>query len=258
MTDKSFAVQLLAPDNIPSDASMIDDIVNVYKDEGVEYVFMISTTDNPKESELKIVRRLKDEGFTMIWRDVNPSVQGALDAQEAGADIIIATGRDEGGSLPAGTTGTLTIISLIAEAVDVPVVAAGGITTSKHVEAVLALGAEGAYVGTLFLLADEAGTHQKAKDAMAKAKLSDLLEFPTWPTYYRCVPTKLAEECYQMHLDGASREEINEFSGGFKAIKDAMVDGNIDEGFIVVSAAMDQINEQKPAKEILNDLVVSL
>jgi len=110
LTDKSFAVQLLAPDNIPSDASMIDDIVNVYKDEGVEYVFMISTTDNPKESELKIVRRLKDEGFTMIWRDVNPSVQGALDAQEAGADIIIATGRDEGGSLPAGTTGTLTII----------------------------------------------------------------------------------------------------------------------------------------------------
>ncbi|WP_411809393.1 nitronate monooxygenase [Bacillus haynesii] len=89
------------------------------------------------------MKKLKDLGFTVVFRESNPTVEGARDAEKAGADIIIATGFDEGGSTPFNPVGTMTIVPLIVDAVNIPVLATGGITDKRGVNASFALGAEG-------------------------------------------------------------------------------------------------------------------
>ena len=102
--------------------------------------------------------------MTVVYRQITVTPQIAKKAEEAGADIIVATGMDEGGDLPGNNIGTFSIVPLIVDSVKIPVMAAGGITDRRTFNAAFALGAEGVFCGTLFLSSKEARIPQNVKD----------------------------------------------------------------------------------------------
>ena len=159
-------------------------------------------------NEVEEVKKLKEEGFTIIYRDLNPSVESAKNIEAAGADIIIATGYDEGGGLPSHSIGTMTIVPLIADAVNIPVLAAGGIVDNRGVKASMILGAEGVYIGTRFIASKECRASDICKQDIVDSKTKDLIEINAIPTW-RCTSHKLSLELYEMEQNGATIEEIN-------------------------------------------------
>ena len=109
------------------------------------------------------IKDLKSHGVTVIYRQITVTPDNARKAEKAGADIIVATGMDEGGDLPEHHIGTFSIVPLIVDSVKIPVMAAGGITDRRTFNAAFALGTEGAYCGTLFLSSAEARTAPNVK-----------------------------------------------------------------------------------------------
>lgn len=138
------------------------------------------------EPDAAMFREFKEHGIKIVYRSLNPTPANAKAAEEAGADIIVATGFDEGGTLPEKVLGTFSIVPLIADAVDhTPVMASGGIADHRAFNAALALGAEGVYCGTAFLLSKESRMAENVKKAALAADAEDLLLFRTIPAYYR-------------------------------------------------------------------------
>lgn len=111
--------------------------------------------DGPEPAE-DIIKELKSHGVTVVYRQITITPDIAKKAEKAGADIIVATGMDEGGTLPNHNIGTFSIVPLIVDSVKIPVMAAGGITDKRTFNAALALGAEGVFCGSLFLSSTEA------------------------------------------------------------------------------------------------------
>ena len=172
-----------------------------------------------------------------------------------GADVYVATGFDEGGTLPGAQIGTFSIVPLIADAVkNIPVMAAGGIADVRGVRAAFALGAEGVFLGTGFLAAEEARTAQNVKELIVKSNAEDLHIFRTLPYFYRSIPTKLSAELVEMDKNGATREELAAKQGGGRNMKLGMLDGD-ENGFISVGLGVSFIKEIKPAKEIIEELM---
>lgn len=97
------------------------------------------------------------------------------EAERIGADILVATGYDEGGIIPARPIGTFTIVPAMVDAVSIPVLAAGGINDCRGVQAVYALGASGVYIGSRFLMTQEAPMAENVKNALLTAKNEDML-----------------------------------------------------------------------------------
>ncbi len=139
LTEKPFGVNLIptAENDIWTPA-----ILPVIKEEGVKVVVYTGYGDGSLKPAL--FDELKAAGITIIYRDINPTPENSRRAEQAGADIIVATGFDEGGTLPGTALGTFTIVPLIVDAVQrVPVMAAGGITDARGARAVHALGGGG-------------------------------------------------------------------------------------------------------------------
>lgn len=249
LTDKPFAVQYFIPMN-GDPYGFSSNVLKVVREEKVNYLLVLGMGLGNEAEEVKA---LKEEGFVIIYRDLNPTVESAKAIEAAGADIIIATGYDEGGGLPAHAIGTMTITSLIADAVNIPVLAAGGIVDHRSVKASMILGAEGVYVGTRFITSNECPASELCKQDIVNSKTSDLIEVKAMPTW-RCTPHKLASDLNLLSQNGASREELEQKLGN-GAIRVGMLEGNLDAGINTVSNAIGLIKEIKPCKEIIEELV---
>lgn len=249
LTDKPFAVQYFIP--MQGDPyGFSTNILNVIREENVKYLLVLGMGLG---NEAEAVSDLKKEGFTVIYRDLNPTVESAKNIEAAGADIIIATGYDEGGGVPSHAIGTMTIVPLIADAVKIPVLAAGGIVDNRGVKASLILGAEGVYVGTLFITSLECPASDECKQDIVNAKTEDLIEVGTISTW-RCTPHKLSLELHAMEQNGVTKEEINtKLSNG--SLRLGMREGNLDAGIVSVSNAVGLIKSIKSCKEIVDDLM---
>lgn len=249
LTDKPFAVQYFLP--VPGDTNGFSShVLKVIREEKVKYLLVLGMNAG---NEAEQVKSLKEEGFTIIYRDINPSVESAKQIEKAGADIIIATGYDEGGGLPSHTIGTMTIVPLISDAVNIPVLAAGGIVDNRGVKASFALGAEGVYIGTRFITSKESPASDICKEDIIKAKTTDLVyvnAFPSW----RCVSHKLASELNELYNNGASRSEIQAKLGS-GAIRTGMLKGNLDDGINTVSNSIELITDVKSCKDIIDELI---
>ena len=148
-----------------------------------------------EEVHADIFKEFKKRGIKIVYRSLNPSPENAKAAEDAGADIIVATGFDEGGTLPNMVLGTFSIVPLIVDAVKhTPVMAADGIADNRAFNAALALGAEGVYCGIAFLMSKESRMAENVKQAILKSNARDLLLFHTIPAYYRSLPGILANE----------------------------------------------------------------
>ena len=194
LTEKPFGVNLIptAENDIWTPA-----ILPVIKEEGVKVVVYTGYGDGSLKPAL--FDELKAAGITIIYRDINPTPENSRRAEQAGADIIVATGFDEGGTLPGTALGTFTIVPLIVDAVQrVPVMAAGGITDARGARAVHALGAEGVFAGSVFISTIESRVPDSVKAKIVAANGLDLRLFRTLPDYYRALPGKLSDTLVAM------------------------------------------------------------
>lgn len=246
LTDKPFAVTLI----VSGDLTFTAPILKVVIDEGVKAVLINGILDE------NIFKQLKDHNIKIIFRPQTPTIADAQAAEKMGADIYVATGFDEGGTLPNRTIGTFSIVPMIVDAVhQMPVMAAGGIGDVRGVRAALALGAEGVFVGSLFIPVHESPAAENVKQLIVDATAEDLLLYRTLPAYYRSLPGRLTEELVEMDQQGASREELAQKMGGTVNMKVGMLEGDTEAGYVSVGTGITPIKKIQSVKEVVEDLM---
>ena len=245
LTDKPFGVPFM----LSYDLSLIPLMVDLLIDESVPVVLGNGWLDPA------IYAKLKTAGIKIICRLPNPNLTDALKAQKLGADILVLTGFDEGGTLPMKEVGSFSVLAEFVGKVDLPIMLAGGIGNKKAVQASLALGAEGVWVGTAFIATTECRSHQKVKEWIVGATANDLLLFRTEPYYYRSLPTTLAKQCFEMSEAGASRADIAKLMNAGTGMRLGMLEGDFDNGYVSVGNGIGAINRIKSVQELIDELM---
>lgn len=236
---KPFAVNvpLLYPD--------IVDIMEIIVQEGVPIVF--TSAGSPKTW----TSHLKAHNITVVH--VVSSVKFAVKCQEAGVDAVVAEGFEAGGHNGREETTTLCLIPAVRDAITIPLLAAGGIANGRAMMACMALGADGVQIGSRFAASTESSAHQNFKDSIVKAQEGDTLLTMKQLTPVRLIKNKFFNEVQEAELRGASREELAILLGRARA-KKGMFEGDLDEGELEIGQVAAQINEIKPAAEILQEI----
>lgn len=169
--------------------------------------------------------------------------------------MIVATGFDEGGTLPKQVVGTFSIVRMIVDVVDhTPVLAAGSITDQQAVKTALALGAEEVYCGSVFIASKENRAAAKVKQAIVDSSADDLLLFRTMPAYYRSLPGPFVNHLQELSDSGVARAQIGKAMGGLYGLKLGMVDGDWDHGYVSLGTGITSIHEIRSVKAIIDDL----
>jgi enoyl-[acyl-carrier protein] reductase II len=151
--------------------------------------------------------------------------------------------------------GTFSIVPMIVDSVNVPVIAAGGIGDVRGVRAALALGAEGVFAGSLFLTAVENPAADKVKRLIVDSTAEDLLLFRTLPAYYRTLPTDLSPTLAELDVQGTDRETMFKAMNGYHSLWQAMRLGNLDQGVVSTGTGISVIKSIRPAADIVADLM---
>lgn len=237
ITDKPFAVNLI----------MESDIVEECARMCVELKVPICTISagNPE----KIVPILVEGGIKVIC--LIPHARAAKKIQDLGATAVVAEGMEGGGHI--GKMCTFPMVRQVAEAVDIPVIAAGGIADGKGFMAALMLGAVGVQMGTAFLVAEECPISDVYKQIVIDASDSDtVLTGEYGKKQVRCIKSPWTEEYWKLHDSGASSEELDQFCRGTVA---AARDGIIERGAFSAGMISGLITEMKPAAKIITDIM---
>ncbi|AHG85283.1 Dioxygenase [Bibersteinia trehalosi USDA-ARS-USMARC-190] len=245
LTDKPFGVPFL----VSYDLSLVDPMVDLLIDEQVPVVL-----DNGYLDE-SIYQKFKQAGTKIICRLPNPNLADALKAQALGADILVLTGFDEGGTLPAKENGSFSVLAEYVGKVDLPLMLAGGIADKRTVQAALNLGAEGVWVGTAFIATEECRASENVKNWIVRANANDLLLFRTEPHYYRSLPTELAKKCFEMSENGATRAEIAKVMNAGTGMRLGMLEGNFENGYVSVGNGISAINKVQSVKGLIDELM---
>ena len=237
LTDKPFGV------NIMLLSENADELSEMVIEEGVKVV--TTGAGNPG----KYIEKWKKAGIKVI--PVVASVALAKRMERAGADAIIAEGCEAGGHI--GKLTTMVLIPQVVDAVNIPVIAAGGIGDGRGIAASFMLGAKGVQVGTRFLVANECTIHENYKDAVIKSKDIDTVVTGR-PTGHpvQVIKNKLAREYLNLEKNNASIDEIEELGKG--ALRKAVKDGNIDEGSLMAGQISGMVRKKQSAKEIIEEM----
>ena len=249
LTSKPFGINIFHSGQNPD--IQLQHLLKVVYEEKVPVAVVVH--DGPEIAE-DIIKELKSHEITVVYRQITITPEIAKKAEKAGADIIVATGMDEGGTLPNHNIGTFSIVPLIVDSVKIPVMAAGGITDRRTFNAAFALGAEGVFCGTLFLSAKEARAAQNVKEMILKTNASDMDFFRCLPYYYRSIPTPLSQKLVQMDKELKTREEISNAMHPMRNLKFGMLDGQTDVGYVSVGLGVSMIHSIRPSKEIIDDI----
>ena len=249
LTSKPFGINIFHSEQNPDIQLQL--MLKVVYEEKVPVAVVVHMGPDAAED---IITELKAHGVTVVFRHISITPDLARKAEKAGADIIVATGMDEGGTLPNHNIGTFSIVPLIVDSVKIPVMAAGGITDRRTFNAAFALGAEGVFCGTLFLASKEARTSQNVKEMMLKANATDIDFFRTIPYYYRSIPTPLSQKLVKMDEELKTREEIANEMHPMRNMKFGMLDGKVDVGYISVGLGVSMIHSIRSCKEIIDDI----
>ena len=231
--------------NVPLLYPEIEKLIQVILEEGVRIVF--TSAGNPSVW----TGRLKEEGLTVTH--VVSSVRFAMKAAEAGVDAVVAEGFEAGGHNGREETTTLVLVPMIADAVSVPLIAAGGIADGRGMLATEALGAEGIQVGTRFAASRESSAHEHFKQRVADAKEGETILTMKQLTPVRMIRNKFYQLVDEAERRGATREELQALLGNRRS-RLGIFEGNLDDGELEigqVSAAVDRI---QPAAEILKEI----
>lgn len=239
-TDKPFGVNvpLLYPD--------IDKHMQIIVEEGVKIVF--TSAGNPKTW----TGYLKSHGIKVVH--VVPGTKYALKAQEAGVDAVVAEGFEAGGHNGREETTTMTLIPAVRKAIQIPLIAAGGIGSGMAMAAAFALGAEGVQIGSRFVASVESSAHPNFKQAVVQAKEGDTVLTLKKLTPVRLIKNKFALTALEYEKKGASEEELQQLLGRARA-KKGMFEGDLEEGELEIGQVSAMIDDIKPAAEIVREIM---
>ena len=237
LTDKPFGVNLMLMN------PCADEIAQVIIDEGVQVV--TTGAGNPG----KYVPAWKDHGIKVM-----PVVAATVLAKRLvrlGVDAVIAEGTESGGHV--GEMTTMALVPQVIDAVDVPVVAAGGIADGRQAAAAFALGACGIQVGTCLLASEECPIHENYKQAILKAKDSDTtVTGRSIGGPVRVLKNKMAREYLALEKRGASLEELEAVTLG--GLRRAVLEGDVEHGSVMSGQVAGMLHEIRPLRQIFEEL----
>lgn len=238
-TSKPFAV------NVPLLYPGIDQHMQVIFDEGVKIVF--TSAGNPKTW----TPILKEKGITVVH--VVSSSKFAIKSQEAGCDAVVAEGFEAGGHNGREETTTMVLVPAVSQAVDIPVLAAGGIATGRQMLAAMVLGAEGVQVGSRFVASHEASSHDNFKNMVISAAEGDTHLSLKQLTPVRLLKNEFFQQVQQAEKRCASADELQELLGRGRA-KRGMFEGDLAEGELEIGQVSAIIKDIKPAADIVKEI----
>jgi enoyl-[acyl-carrier protein] reductase II len=238
-TSKPFGVNvpLLYPD--------IEKLMEIIVEEGVKIVF--TSAGNPKTW----TSQLKSKGITVVH--VVSAVKFALKCEEAGVDAIVAEGFEAGGHNGREETTTLVLIPQVRKAVNLPLIAAGGIATGNQMAAAFALGADGVQVGSRFVATLESSAHTNFKNTVINSSEGDTQLTLKQLTPVRLLKNKFFQEVDAAEKRGASKDELSALLGRARS-KKGMFEGDLEEGELEIGQVSAMIKEIKPAAEVLEEI----
>lgn len=239
-TDKPYGV------NIPLMYPDIDEIMQIVMDEKVPIVF--TSAGNPKTW----TSILQKEGIVVAH--VVSSSKFAVKSAEAGVDAIVAEGFEAGGHNGREETTTLTLIPQVRKAVDIPLIAAGGISSGKSMAAMFALGADGVQVGTRFALTNESSASEEFKQKCISLKEGDTALSLKKLTPVRLIKNKFYEKVQEMEDKGASANDLREFLGRGRS-KKGIFEGDLDDGELEIGQIASDINKIISAGEVVENMI---
>lgn len=233
LTDRPFGV------NVAQAFVRDPDIVQFVIDQGIKFV--TTSAGDPR----KYTSMLKEAGLTVFH--VVPNLAGAIRAVEAGVDGLIVEGGEGGGFKNANDVASMVLIPLVAEEVDVPIVAAGGIMDGRSMAAAFALGAEGVLMGTRILSSQESPVHENWKNAIVNAQATDtvfLNRFGPGPAL-RALRTERTTKI--------QKEGVENIFGEFAGTQKVYFDGLLEEGIALTGQVAGRIKQVKPVAQIFDE-----
>lgn len=237
-TDKPFGV------NIMLMSPFVDEVARLVADERVPVV--VTGAGDPR----KYMNSWIDAGIKVI--PVVASVALARMVERAGATAVVAEGGESGGHV--GDSTTMTLVPQVVDAINIPVVAAGGIADGRGVAAALMLGAVGVQVGTRFLVADECTVSEEYKERVLKAgDISTMVTGRSGGHPVRCLKTPFTRRFAKAESAGASQDELNAMGAG--SLRKAAREGDYENGSFMCGQIAGLVKRRQTAAEIVDDLI---
>ena len=239
-TDKPFGV------NIMLMSPFVKEVMQVVVDERVPVV--TTGAGNPGE----YIPALKEIGSKVI--PVVASVALAKRLERTGIDAVIAEGNESGGHI--GEINTMALIPQIADAVKVPVIAAGGIGDARGIVAAFALGAQAVQMGSRFVLSEECTVNEKYKKLVLKAKDRSTVETGRVTGHpVRIIANKLSRKFDELEKENAPMEEFDKLGAGRLAMA---YKGDVEWGSVMIGQISGLLKDIKPVKDIIDDIVSNI
>jgi len=239
-TDKPFAV------NLPLIYPSIEEHVKTIIEEKVPIVF--TSAGSPK----KWTPLFKEHGIKVVH--VVSNIMFAKKSEAAGVDAIVAEGFEAGGHNGREETTTMCLIPLVADAVNIPVIAAGGIGSGRSMAAAFALGAEGVQIGSKFVATPESSAHLNFKNAVIEAQEGATELTLKELTPVRMMKNKFYQDIQAAYGENASPEDLKDLLGRARA-KKGMFEGDMIEGELEIGQIASAITEIKPAAVIVEEII---
>lgn len=197
--------------------------------------------------------------FMNMWKECNvkvipvvASVALAKRMEKLGADAVIAEGMESGGHI--GSLTTMALVPQVTDAVNIPVIAAGGIGDGRGIAASFMLGAKGVQMGTRFLLANECTVHENYKEKVKKAKdIDTVITGGSLGHPVRLIKNKLSREYIKLEKEAHDVEELERMGQG--ALRKAVVEGDVEYGNVMAGQICGMLQKEESAKEIINSLI---
>lgn len=236
-TDKPFAVNLMLM------MHNIDEIIDVVIEEGVGIVTTGAGTPR------KYMPKLKEAGIKVI--PVIPSVKAAKKMEELGCDAVVVEGMEAGGHV--GESTTMALLPQVTSAVNIPVIAAGGIADGRGVAAAYCLGASGVQMGTVFLATDECPVSENYKNAIIEAvDTSTTLTGTKFGAPVRGIKNELTKRYHELEEKSSTLMELEELTLG--SLRKAAYEGDVENGSIMSGQIAGLVNEIRPVKDVIEGI----
>ena len=236
-TDKPFAVNLMLM------MHNIDEIIDVVIEEGVGIVTTGAGTPR------KYMPKLKEAGIKVI--PVIPSVKAAKKMEELGCDAVVVEGMEAGGHV--GESTTMALLPQVTSAVNIPVIAAGGIADGRGVAAAYCLGASGVQMGTVFLATEECPVSENYKNAILEAvDTSTTLTGTKFGAPVRGIKNELTKRYHELEEKSSTLMELEELTLG--SLRKAAYEGDVENGSIMSGQIAGLVNKIRPVKDVIEGI----
>lgn len=239
-TNKPFGV------NVPMLYPQVDELMDIIIEEDVKIVF--TSAGNPKTW----TSFLKNKEITVVH--VVSSVKFALKAELAGVDAVVCEGFEAGGHNGREESTTFTLIPMVKEQVNIPVIAAGGIGNGRGMLAAIVLGADGVQIGSRFAASEESSAHENFKQTILEVKDGDTHLTLKELAPVRLVKNKFYEEIQELYQKNPTREELKDLLGRARA-KKGIFEGDLVNGELEIGQIAGIIHRIASAEEIIKEIV---